>query len=285
MKIPNIIAKVGDKAVPMLFQKEYIQEMMPRHLGVGMKYATELLVMGLRMTMHRNEDFISLSVDITNAYCELMRASVVERHMESKKMRGMVPYWRAKLCPNSAKLRAGEDNMDYMERLVQGSPTSSSGFSYTIHDKVKEADIRLAEYGGCARLGMDDGYLVGPKEIIFEVLAEFAEGIRRDRGCALNTRKCKMYSRREGACATARREGYIPTEIEYIQEGAYVNESGDILRGLLIFNVPVGEERYVAAVLREKARQMGQVTRQYVEDLEENISIGAMDYVAVLTPA
>jgi len=48
-----------------------------------------------------------------------------------------------------------------------------------------------------------------------------------------------------------------------------VIETGDILRGLLIFNVPVGEERYGAAVLRYKAQQVGQVARQYVEDLEE----------------
>ena len=48
-----------------------------------------------------------------------------------------------------------------------------------------------------------------------------------------------------------------------------MNESGEILRGLLIFNVPVGEERHVAANLRDKAKQVGQVTREYVEDLEE----------------
>jgi hypothetical protein len=159
--------------------------------------------------------------------------------------------------------------LEYVEGLVQGSPTSSSGFSYTIHDKVKEADKRLAEFGGCARFGIDDGYLIGPKEIIFEVLAEFAEGIERDHGCALNTRKCKMYNRAEGACEAPRREGYIPAAVEHIQEGAYVNETGDVLRGLLIFNVPDGEERYVAAVLKDKAQQVGQVTRQYVEDLEE----------------
>jgi len=116
---------------------------------------------------------------------------------------------------------------------------------------------------------MDDGYLVGPKEIIFEVLAEFAEGIERDHGCALNARKCKMHSWTEGACAAARREGHIPAAMEHIQEGTDVNESGEILRGLLIFNVPVGEERYVAAILRDKAKQVGHVTRQYVEDLEE----------------
>jgi len=92
--------------------------------------------------------------------------------------------------------------------------------------------------GGYARFGMDDGYLVGPKKVIFDVLAEFAEGIRRDHGCTLNTRKCKMYSQKEGACAAARREGYVPEEIKHIQKGEYVNDSGDILRGLLFFNVP-----------------------------------------------
>jgi hypothetical protein len=50
----------------------------------------------------------------------------------------------------------------------------------------------LAEYEGCARFGMDDGYLIGPKEVIFDVLVEFAEGIQRDHGCALNTRTCTM---------------------------------------------------------------------------------------------
>ena len=81
--------------------------------------------------------------------------------------------------------------MEYMEGLVKGSSTSSSGFSY-------EAYMKLAEYGGRARFGMDGGYLIGPKEVIFVVLAEFAEGIQRDHECALNTRECKMYSLTEG---------------------------------------------------------------------------------------
>ena len=63
-----------------------------------------------------------------------------------------------------------------------------------------------------------------------------------------------MYSRTEGACEAARREEFIPAAVEHIQEGTYVvNETGDVIRGLIIFNVPVGEDRYVAAVLRDKA--------------------------------
>ncbi len=98
--------------------------------------------------------------------------------------------------------------------------------------------------------------------MIFEVLAEFAEGIHQKHGCTLNTRKCRMYILTEGVCEEAKREGYIPREIEHIEEGAYVNDSGEVLRGVQIFNVPVGEERYVTAMLREKARQVGKVTRQ-----------------------
>ena len=153
-------------------------------------------------------------MDITNAYCEVMRASLLKRHAKGEKMRGVVPYWRAKVGPN-AKLWTGEDNVEYMQGLVQGGPTSSSGFSSTIHYKVKEADIRLAECGGCARFGMENGYLIGPKEVIFDVLAEFAEGIRRDHGCALNTRKCTT----EGVCGR--------------RESAQQREKTDIYRGNL----------------------------------------------------
>ena len=48
-----------------------------------------------------------------------------------------------------------------------------------------------------------------------------------------------------------------------------MNDSGEILRGLLIFNVPVEEKRYVAASMRDKAKHVGQVTWEYVEDLKE----------------
>jgi hypothetical protein len=159
--------------------------------------------------------------------------------------------------------------MEYEEGLQQGFLTSSSGFSYTIHEKVKKVDMRLVEHGGRARFGMNGGYMIGPKEVVFQVLEEFAEGIRDEHGCELNTRKCKMYSMEEDKCKEARREGHIPDSLQHIEEGIYINESGDAVRGIMILNVPLGDSRYVEAVLRQKAREVGQVTRQYVEDLEE----------------
>ena len=34
--------------------------------------------------------------------------------------------------------------------------------------------------GGYARFGMDDGYMIGPPEEVFKVLAEFAAGVKED---------------------------------------------------------------------------------------------------------
>ena len=74
------------------YQEVYIKEMMPQQLGVGVKFAVELLVMGLRMTLYKRPDFIIVGVDISNAFCEIMRASVIERHMQHDRLCGMVPY-------------------------------------------------------------------------------------------------------------------------------------------------------------------------------------------------
>jgi len=78
-----------------------------------------------------------------------------------------------------------------------------------------------------------------------------------------------MYNIDEDICKEARREGHIPESLQHVEEGVFVNESREVLRGIMIFNVPVGERRYVDALLRQKAMEVGKVTRQYAEDLEE----------------
>ena len=69
-------------------------------------------------------------------------------------------------------------------------------------------------------------------------------------------------------CEAARRAGHnIPETMQHLVEGVHINESGDILRGLTIFNAPIGEERYVHAKLRDKARHVKETTETYVRDL------------------
>ncbi len=138
---------------------------MPHQVGVRVEFAAELMAMGLRMTVKLHGHFIIITIDMINAYNEIKRKAMMGAHNKHVNLRRTVPFWRAKLAP-TAKLWAGKESLDYSEGLVQGSPISSSGFSYTIDGHVKEADRKLTEHGGCARFGMDDGYLVGPPEVV-----------------------------------------------------------------------------------------------------------------------
>ena len=123
VQISNTLAKVGDKAMMEQCQAEYVKEMMPKQVGVGVKFKAELLAMGLRMTLHLHKGFIIINIDIVNAYNEIKRAAVMDAHSRHIYLRRMVPFLRAKLTPTS-KLWACRDNMEHHEGLVQDSPIS-----------------------------------------------------------------------------------------------------------------------------------------------------------------
>ncbi len=57
-----------------------------------------------------------------------------------------------------------------------------------------EADAELAAaHGGCARFGMDDGYFVGPRKAVFQVLQKFAKRVKEQTRGRLMPSKCKWY--------------------------------------------------------------------------------------------
>lgn len=64
IQVPNTLAKAGDKAVLEQCQVDYLREMMPHQVGVGVKFAAELLAMGLRMVMYLRGGFILINIDI-----------------------------------------------------------------------------------------------------------------------------------------------------------------------------------------------------------------------------
>ena len=74
VQIPSTMVKMGDKSVLEQCQAEYVKEMMPQHVGVGVKFAAELLAMGLRMALHLRGGFILINIDIINAYNEIKRS-------------------------------------------------------------------------------------------------------------------------------------------------------------------------------------------------------------------
>ena len=72
------------------------------------------------------------------------------------------------------------------EGATQGAaPGSSPWFCAAIHKSVRRLDEALRSAGGLARFGMDDGYAVGPKEIVSEATRRFEQEVREEYGLEL----------------------------------------------------------------------------------------------------
>jgi hypothetical protein len=72
-----------------------------------------------------------------------------------------------------------------------------------------------------------------------------------------------------GAWQDCNERDLISEELGLMEEGIFVNEDGDRLRGVTFFNVPIGEPAYVEAVLRNKAHEIARVASAYMDDMKE----------------
>ena len=79
-----------------------------------------------------------------------------------------------------------------------------------------------------------------------------------------------MYSLDEGAWEDYIARGPIPEKLNLMEEGVHVNNNGDYLNMIMVFNVPIGKPRYIETVLRNKANEVAKVARNYAEDLEND---------------
>ena len=77
MDIPNTISKIADNAIFLPFQEDCVKALMPKQLGVGVKIAADLLIMGLRMTLHTNPNIFLVGIDLENAYKKIGRDAIL----------------------------------------------------------------------------------------------------------------------------------------------------------------------------------------------------------------
>jgi hypothetical protein len=87
---------------------------------LGVKFAAELLAMGLRMTMHLHPGFILINIDLQNAYNFVWRAALMDIMMDTDKLRWVIPTWPVKLGPISLACWADESNLWCDDGLIQG---------------------------------------------------------------------------------------------------------------------------------------------------------------------
>ena len=122
-----------------------------------------------------------------------------------------------------------------MSGVTQGDPESGPYFCVAIQEYVTKVDRMLSEGGGCARFGWDDGYLLGPAELVFAALDMFTREVETNCGLVLQRTKTEVFSW-GGALPAGTPQGLI-------NAGTLV--AGVWEPGMICYGVPVGTDNYV----------------------------------------
>ena len=130
------------------------------------------------------------------------------------------------------------------EGTAQGDPLSAPYFNVAWQKYVRELNQTLVEYGGMAKFGMDDGYAVGPPEIIFTALERFALNVEQQCLLVWEKTKTEVFSW----------SGILPEGCTDGLTRAGLEIDGIFEPGFLCYGVPVGTDKYVEYMLSEKNR-------------------------------
>ena len=76
----------------------------------------------------------------------------------------------------------------------QGDPEASGCFCVAWHLDVRELDATLNAVGGMAKFGNDDGYAIGPADILFPAITHFADQIREKHLLHLQVQKTDVFT-------------------------------------------------------------------------------------------
>ena len=114
-----------------------------------------------------------------NAFNEVSRASIIEALESEPSLQHLASFAAVVLAAGSGLEHAGRLWGETEEGETQGDPKASPFFCVSWHKYVRELDEEVKGSGGMARFGMDDGYVLGPAEVVFPAMERFSESVRR----------------------------------------------------------------------------------------------------------
>ena len=216
------------------------------------------LVFSVRMLLEDRKDFVAVKIDMRNAFNEVSRAAIVEALEEEPTLQHLAWLAAVVLAPSTGLESGGKKWGRSAEGTAQGDPLSAPFFNVAWHRYVRELNATLMSSGGLARFSMDDGYAVGPANIIFSALEEFAVKVRDN--CLLDWEKTKT--------EVFTWSGVLPKEATAGLKIAGVEICGGFEPGCLCYGVPVGTTKYVEYMLDIKVEDIAKGAKNACEVLE-----------------
>ncbi|CAI7783286.1 unnamed protein product [Closterium sp. NIES-54] len=236
--IGEVLPRILARALCILLRPDMESHFAPcNQLGVGTRSGVEILAHAFRFALAIHPSWYALQIDVANAFNSFHRHAMFDNLRDSP-FAGLIPFLHIfSGVPSSLFLHAGP----FVETLAsergsrQGDPFGPFLFAFT-QQLVMEPTMKDFPYllfQGYA----DDTYVLGPRDRVlaaYSILREQLEWV----GLEVQSHKCKLWERGE------------------------VETSGDVLlgmqqswTGLTVVGVPIGEEDWEVARLRERLAQ------------------------------
>jgi len=255
--IGECLRRAIHKSVIAQMKPSLAEHLWPQQVAIGVAGGLSILIFGVRLVLEVFPGWVVVKIDLRNAYNEICRASVLQRLAEVPHVRDLVPPMWANYLPESMVFIPGEGSatadFSSAEGVQQGEPMAGAGFCVGIHPEVCQLDAELNAVGGMAKFDMDDGYAVGPPEVVFPAVQRFAVAVRA-LGLELQLGKCKCYS----PAGDMENHRDRPPQM---QVGHMLDAAGVFCYGIDVGGIPMGDDGYVAAFLDCKAGEaMSKIT-------------------------
>lgn len=215
------------------------------------------LVHCVRMFMEEHTDWVCVKCDVKNAHNEISRASILETMDSEPTLRHLTHHLATTLAMPSALETTGTVWGEAGDGLTQGDAEASGAFAVGWHPEVRELDAELSRGGGCCRFGNDDGYIMGPGEIVFPALENFANKIQRRCSLVLQREKTEVY------CL-----GNLPPNTPADLPRAGFTLDGVFYPGFECYGIGIGTAEYIENFLQEKVAEIEEVVTKSCELLE-----------------
>ena len=201
----------------------------------------------VRMMLEQNPTFVCVALDVQNAHNAIARAAVVKRLEAVPGLRHLAQHAATCLAAHHAVESGGEKITHCGQGLSQGDSEASGCYCVGWHPEVMALNNTLQFSGGLAIFGNDDGYAIGPAEVVFPAVANFREVIKESCGLNLRLSKCLVYTQ----------TGELPPEAPAGMERAGTkDEEGRWLPGFRCYGVFIGSNDYVRHQLRKESTRI-----------------------------
>ena len=231
----------------------------PQQLALAPGGAAKL-VNSVRMLLEARSDFVCISLDMKNAHNEVSQKSVIEALEKRPGLKHLSKHAAICLASHQRLESSGVPWGESGQGVTQGDPESGPEFNVAWHDDVVVLDDEVSSVGGMARFGNDDGYVIGPLEVIFAATDKFLRNVAAKHGLDHNVLKTKCYHI----------SGGIPPQAPRNMASAGSLLNGVWFPGFLCYGVAIGSKGFVDHFLGSKIKQLSNEMDKVMEILKDD---------------